>query len=126
MRIGRLGSYGNYIKIKHNSKYSTAYAHMCRYAKGLKVGSSVRQGQVIGYVGCTGRATGNHLHYELLANGKQINPKHVKMMPAGKLTGKELQRFMANKANMDKRLKALRNPVKTIEMASAKSPSKKG
>ena len=102
VRIGRFSSYGNYIRVKHNTKYSTAYAHLCRYAKGLKVGSSVRQGQVIGYVGCTGRATGNHLHYELLANGKQINPKHIKMMPAAKLKGTELQRFMANKALSEK------------------------
>ncbi len=129
VKIGRLGSYGNYIKIRHNSKYSTAYAHMCRYAKGLKVGSSVRQGQVIGYVGCTGRATGNHLHYELLANGKQINPNHVKMMPAGKLSGTELQRFMTNKVNIDKRLEELRNHVDTTakrtDIAAAKTSSEK-
>lgn len=113
-RIGRFSSYGNYIRVKHNSKYSTAYAHLCRYAKGLKVGSSVRQGQVIGYVGCTGRATGNHLHYELLANGKQINPKHIKMMPAAKLKGTELQRFMANKVLVEKRLKNLRDPLAVV------------
>jgi len=111
IRIGRFSSYGNYIRIKHNSKYSTAYAHLCRYAKGLKVGSSVRQGQVIGYVGCTGRATGNHLHYELLADGKQIDPKHIKMMPAAKLTGTELQRFTANKDLIEKRLENLRDPL---------------
>ncbi|HBN22147.1 MAG TPA: peptidase M23 [Holosporales bacterium] len=111
VRIGRFSTYGNYIRVRHNSKYSTAYAHLCRYAKGLKVGSSVRQGQVIGYVGCTGRATGNHLHYELLANGKQINPKHIKMMPAAKLKGAELQRFMANKELVEKRLQNLRDPL---------------
>ncbi len=128
VKIGRLGSYGNYIKIKHNDKYSTAYAHLCRYAKGLKRGSSVRQGQVIGYVGCTGRATGNHLHYELLAHGKQVNPKHVKMMPAGKLNGTELQRFMANKANIEKRLESLRHPIEDAEentnIASAQKKEK--
>lgn len=128
VKIGRLGSYGNYIKIKHNAQYSTAYAHLCRYAKGLKQGSSVRQGQVIGYVGCTGRATGNHLHYELLAHGKQINPKHVKMMPAAKLKGKEFQRFMANKEMINKRLESLRNPVgqadETADVVAA-APHKK-
>lgn len=111
VRIGAFSSYGNYIRVKHNAKYSTAYAHLCRYAKGLKVGSSVRQGQIIGYVGCTGRATGNHLHYELLANGRQINPRHIKMMPSIKLKGKEYQRFMANKALIDQLLKDLRNPT---------------
>ena len=109
LKIGRLGSYGNYIRIRHNKTYDTAYAHMCRFAKGLKRGSSVRQGQVIGYVGCTGRAKGNHLHYELLKNGKQINPKHVKSMPATKLQGKELQRFMANKEKIDQRIVALKS-----------------
>lgn len=109
LKIGRLGSYGNYVRIRHNKTYDTAYAHMCRFAKGLKRGSSVRQGQVIGYVGCTGRATGNHLHYELLKNGKQVNPKHVKMMPANKLGGKELQRFLANKAKIDERIVALKS-----------------
>lgn len=104
LKIGRLGSYGNYIRIRHNSTIDTAYAHMCRFAKGLKPGSSVRQGQIIGYVGCTGRATGNHLHYELIKNGKQVNPKHVKTMPATKLKDKDLQTFMANKAQIDKRL----------------------
>jgi murein DD-endopeptidase MepM/ murein hydrolase activator NlpD len=121
VRIGRFSSYGNYIRVKHNSKYSTAYAHLCRCAKGLKVGSSVRQGQVIGYVGCTGRATGNHLHYELLADGKQIDPKHIKMMPAAKLKGTELQRFMANKELVEKRLQNLRDPL--VETPEAADPN---
>lgn len=108
MRIGPFSTFGNYIKIKHNSTYSTAYAHISRFAKGLKVGSSVRQGQIIAYVGKTGRVSGAHLHYELHKNGNQINPRSVKMMPAGKLKGKELQTFMANKVIIDERLTGLR------------------
>lgn len=67
-------SYGNYISIRHTGTYTTAYAHMSRFRAGLRVGSTVKQGQVIGYVGSTGRSTGPHLHYEVLKNGVQINP----------------------------------------------------
>jgi murein DD-endopeptidase MepM/ murein hydrolase activator NlpD len=98
--------YGNYVQIKHNSKYATAYAHMSRFAKGLKQGSKVRQGDVIGYVGSTGMATGPHLHYEVLVDGKHINPTSVKL--AGrKLQGKDLRHFEALKAEM----KALRRSL---------------
>ena len=95
-------SYGNYIRIKHNGEYSTAYAHLSRYAKGIKAGKRVRQGQVIGYVGATGRAKGAHLHYELLKHGKQVNPKHIKSLPAGKLTQKDLKLFKALKTKIDR------------------------
>jgi murein DD-endopeptidase MepM/ murein hydrolase activator NlpD len=107
LKMGRYGSYGNYIKIKHNAQYSTAYAHLCRFAKGLKVGSPVRQGQIIGYVGATGRVTGAHLHYELLAYDKHINPKHIKMLPAGKLSGQDLINFQAVKRQIDNQIIAL-------------------
>ena len=92
--VGRKGGYGNYISIRHNNEYTTAYAHMHGHAKGLRKGQRVRQGQVIGYVGSTGRSTGPHLHYEVLAKGKQVNPSKLQL-PAGKsLTGEELQRFL--------------------------------
>jgi murein DD-endopeptidase MepM/ murein hydrolase activator NlpD len=101
VKIGKQRGYGNYIQIKHNSKYATAYAHMSRFAKGLKKGSKVRQGDVIGYVGSTGMSTGPHLHYEVLVDGIQINPTSVKL--AGrKLQGKDLRRFEALKAEMKK------------------------
>jgi murein DD-endopeptidase MepM/ murein hydrolase activator NlpD len=100
-RIGKLRGYGNYIQIKHNSQYATAYAHMSRFAKGLKKGRKVQQGDVIGYVGSTGLATGPHLHYEILVEGAQINPMKVKL--AGrKLEGKDLRHFEALKAEMKK------------------------
>ena len=90
---GRNGSYGNYIEIRHNSEFNTAYAHLSRLAKGVERGSRVRQGQVIGYVGSTGRSTGPHLHYEVKQNGKQINPMSIKPQTAVRLAGAELERF---------------------------------
>lgn len=100
-RIGKQRGYGNYVQIKHNSKYATAYAHMSRFGKGLRKGSKVRQGDVIGYVGSTGMATGPHLHYEVLVDGAQINPTSVKLT-GRKLQGKDLRHFEALKAEMKK------------------------
>lgn len=87
-KLGRNGGYGKYIRIRHNSTYSTAYAHMNGYRKGLRRGKRVKQGQIIGYVGSTGRSTGPHLHYEVLKNGRQMNPRKVKMPTGRKLKGK--------------------------------------
>jgi len=75
---GWRGGYGNYIELRHNSKYSTAYGHMSRLARGVRSGSRVRQGQVIGYVGATGRATGPHLDYRVFKNGGSVNPLRFK------------------------------------------------
>ncbi|MBT4888609.1 MAG: peptidoglycan DD-metalloendopeptidase family protein [Rhodospirillales bacterium] len=93
--IGRKGGYGKYIRIRHNGEYSTAYAHMKSYKKGMKTGKRVKQGQIIGYVGTTGRSTGPHLHYEILKNGAKVNPMKVKMPSGRKLKGEELELFMA-------------------------------
>ncbi len=90
---GRNGTYGNYIEIRHNGEFSTAYAHLSRFADGIKKGGRVRQGQVIGYVGSTGRSTGPHLHYEVLQNGQQINPMAIKPRTAARLVGADLERF---------------------------------
>jgi murein DD-endopeptidase MepM/ murein hydrolase activator NlpD len=96
---GRKGGYGNFIKIRHNGQYQTAYAHLSRFAKGLSKGDKVKQGQVIGYVGSTGRSTGPHLHYEVLVDGKNMNPMKLKF--AGrKLDKKELGQFDAVKADI--------------------------
>ena len=81
--LGRKGGYGKYIRIRHNSEYSTAYAHMRAYKRGMGKGKRVKQGQVIGYVGTTGRSTGPHLHYEIIRRGEKVNPMRVKM-PSGK------------------------------------------
>jgi hypothetical protein len=90
---GRKGTYGKYIRIRHNSEFSTAYAHMSGYARGIKTGKRVKQGQIIGYVGTTGRSTGPHLHYEILRNSRQINPLGLKLPTGKKLKGKEVARF---------------------------------
>lgn len=88
---GRNGSFGNYVKIRHNGEYHTAYAHMHRIK--VKKGQRVRQGQVIGSVGTTGRSTGPHLHYEVHRNGRQVNPMKVRMPSGRKLKGTELAQF---------------------------------
>ena len=93
---GRNGGYGNYIRIRHNNEYKTAYAHLSGFKKGISKGVRVNQGEVIGYVGSTGRSTGPHLHYEIIYQNKQINPLTLKL-PSGKiLEGKELERFRKN------------------------------
>ena len=87
------GSYGNYIKIRHNSEFSTAYGHMSRFAKGIKPGVRVTQGQVIAYVGSTGRSTGPHLHYEVIQNGRRVNPRTIKASTGENLSGNNLTKF---------------------------------
>ena len=90
---GRNGGYGHYIRIRHNSEFETAYAHLSRYHSRARRGKRVRQGQIIGYVGTSGRSTGPHLHYEILRNKRQVNPLKVKMPSGIKLSGKELVNF---------------------------------
>tara|TARA_B100000073_G_C23693379_1_gene557357 strand:- start:111 stop:1457 length:1347 start_codon:yes stop_codon:yes gene_type:complete len=91
--IGRNGGYGNYIRIRHNNEYKTAYAHLASFKKGISRGVRVNQGDIIGYVGSTGNSTGPHLHYEILFQNKQINPMKLKL-PSGKiLAGNELINF---------------------------------
>jgi murein DD-endopeptidase MepM/ murein hydrolase activator NlpD len=99
---GRNGGYGNYIRVRHSGEYSTAYAHLSRFAKGIRPGQRVRQGQVIGYVGTTGRSTGPHLHYEVLRNDQQINPLKLKQPPATQLAGADLERFNQEVARIDR------------------------
>tara|TARA_Y100000992_G_scaffold302162_1_gene275284 strand:+ start:267 stop:1571 length:1305 start_codon:yes stop_codon:yes gene_type:complete len=95
------GGGGNCIKIKHNSSYQTVYAHMSKFASGIKVGTRVKQGQTIGYVGSTGKSTGPHLHYEVIFNGKKINSQTLKL-PSGKiLTGRNRILFETKKIKLD-------------------------
>ena len=92
--IGTNGAYGKYIRIKHNNSYKTAYAHLSGYKKGISKSVRVNQGEIIGYVGSTGRSTGPHLHYEVIFNGKKINPMKMKL-PSGKsLKNEELNKFL--------------------------------
>lgn len=94
---GRNGNYGNYVRINHNNGYSTAYAHLKAFGKGIKKGVRVQQYQVIGQVGTTGRSTGPHLHYEVLIDGKHVNPMTIKIPTAVTLKGKELDNFQIQK-----------------------------
>ncbi len=95
------GGYGKYVRIRHNSSYKTAYAHMKRFARGVTKGSRVEQGQVIGYVGTTGRSTGPHLHYEVLLNGQQVDPRRIKMPTGRILKGEELVAFRNAREQID-------------------------
>jgi murein DD-endopeptidase MepM/ murein hydrolase activator NlpD len=109
--VGVNKGYGKYIRLRHNGEYATAYAHLSRYAPGLKPGARVKQGQVIGYVGTTGMSTGPHLHYEILKSGQQINPLSVETLDAVRLAGAELRRF----ARTVEEVAQLRTPPKTAE-----------
>ncbi len=95
------GSYGYYIKIRHNSEFSTAYGHMSRFAKGIRPGVRVTQGQVIAYVGSTGRSTGPHLHYEVIQNGRRVNPRTIKAATGENLSGNNLAKFKKLVAKID-------------------------
>ena len=94
-RGSRWGAYGKYIRLRHGPDYGTAYAHMKAYAKGIHPGKRVKQGQIIGYVGSTGRSTGPHLHYEVLHNGRRVNPLSIKLPTGFALTGDDMTRFAA-------------------------------
>ena len=100
-KAGWCGGGGNCVKIKHNSTYETVYAHMSKFARGIRSGMRVKQGQTIGYVGSTGKSTGPHLHYEVIVNGKKINSQKLKL-PSGKvLKGKERKIFETKKIKLE-------------------------
>ncbi len=100
-KAGWCGGGGNCVKIKHNNTYQTVYAHMSKFGRGIKKGSRVKQGQIIGYVGSTGLSTGPHLHYEVIENGRKINSQKLKL-PSGKiLKGKERKEFEVEKIKID-------------------------
>lgn len=108
---GRKGQYGNYVRIRHANGYHTAYGHMLRIAKGIKKGTKVRQGLVIGYVGSTGLASGPHLHYEILINKRFVDPLSIPVPRERKLDGRELIEFQKERARIDDLMR--RTPVKT-------------
>jgi len=102
--LGRKGNYGKYIRIRHNSTYKTAYAHLSKYKRGLKKGKRVKQGSIIGYVGSTGRSTGPHLHYEVIKNGKKTNPLRVRLPAGDALKNDDLKIFLNRFASIDQRI----------------------
>ncbi|MEC8100375.1 MAG: M23 family metallopeptidase [Pseudomonadota bacterium] len=99
-RANTNGGYGKYIRIRHNSEYKTAYAHLYKFARKIKKGVFVKQGQTIGYVGSTGRSTGPHLHYEILLNNKHVNPQKLKLPDGKKLNKDEMKDFDKIKADV--------------------------
>ncbi|MGH6865168.1 MAG: peptidoglycan DD-metalloendopeptidase family protein [Methyloceanibacter sp.] len=117
--VGREGGYGNYVRIRHSNGFATAYGHMSRYASGMSPGVSVKQGQVIGFVGSTGRSTGPHCHYEVLINNKFVNPMTIAVPRGLQLTGRELAAFQKER----KRIEALMqlDPVSS-RVAQASQP----
>lgn len=110
------GGYGRYVKIRHNANYQTAYAHLKRFANGIKNGVRVKQGQTIAYVGTTGRSTGPHLHYEVHVNRRAINPLALKLPSGQKLKGKELNAFVAARTAIKKQFVDL-GPTRTVASA---------
>ncbi len=107
VKSGRNGAYGNYVKIRHNSRYDTAYAHMKAINRSARKGMRVKQGQIIGYVGTTGRSTGPHLHYEILIAGRRTNPMKVKMPSGRKLKADMLEDFQVARTVIDSQYAAL-------------------
>ena len=100
-RASWFGAYGKYVRIRHNSTYKTAYAHLSKFGRNIKAGKKVRQGQIIGYVGSTGRSTGPHLHYEVLVNNKRINSQRLKLPSGKKLSKNEMGNFNLEKQRID-------------------------
>ena len=100
-KVGPEGGYGKYIRIKHNNGYETAYGHMSAFAKGMEPGKRVRQGQVIGFVGSTGQSTGPHVHYEILVNGRFVDPLRVKLPRGRSLEGPIMASFEKERDRLD-------------------------
>jgi murein DD-endopeptidase MepM/ murein hydrolase activator NlpD len=98
---GLEGGYGKYVKLKHNNGYETAYGHMSAFAKGLEPGKRVRQGQVIGFVGSTGQSTGPHVHYEILVNGRFVDPMRIKLPRGRSLDGPLIASFEKERDRLD-------------------------
>ena len=109
--VGRKGEYGNYIRIRHANGYRTAYGHMSRFAQGVSAGAKVRQGQIIGFVGATGLASGPHVHFEVLVNNNFVDPMSIQVPRERQLTGKQLGDFQRERLRIDELMR--RNPVST-------------
>ena len=107
------GTFGRFLRIRHNGTYKSAYAHLKSFARGVRVGTRVRQGQIVAYVGTTGRSTGPHLHYEVHRNNVQINPLSLKLPAGEKLRGKELKSFQASRVALEETFANLEKPLQT-------------
>ena len=121
-----VNGYGNYVKIRHNSEYETAYGHMQRFASGIRPGVSVRKGQIIGYVGNTGRSTGPHLHFEILRHGQRINPLKAAVATGNDLGGRQLADFKRQVAQINaSQEKIAKKEHKPLVIAKAEPPALK-
>jgi murein DD-endopeptidase MepM/ murein hydrolase activator NlpD len=100
-KAGWESGYGKYIRIKHMNGYETAYGHMTAFARGMEPGARVRQGQVIGYVGSTGHSTGAHVHFEILVNGRFVDPMRIKLPRGRELEGTVLSSFEHERDRLD-------------------------
>ena len=119
-KSGWFSSYGKYVRIRHNSKLKTAYAHMSKIKPAVKQGRRVKQGQVIGYVGTTGRSTGPHLHYEVMVNGTQVNPRSVNLPTGEDLSGTQLANFKAKMNRMQRQYASKINATKVASSEATK------
>ena len=111
-RASRYGGYGKFIRIRHNGTYKTAYAHLNGYASGIKKGARVKQSQIIGYVGSTGRSTGPHLHYEVLKDGKHVNPLSLRLPSGRRLEGVQLTAFQESVLQLEAEIQS--TPMQTL------------
>jgi murein DD-endopeptidase MepM/ murein hydrolase activator NlpD len=111
------GGYGKYVKLKHNNGYETAYGHMSAFAKGLEPGKRVRQGQVIGFVGSTGQSTGAHVHYEILVNGRFVDPMRIKLPRGRSLDGPLMAGFEKERDRLDAMMSNRGGPARVSDAA---------
>ncbi|MEX1147417.1 MAG: peptidoglycan DD-metalloendopeptidase family protein [Sphingomonadales bacterium] len=109
------GSYGRYVRIRHNGTYQTAYAHMRAFGKGMRAGARVRQGQVIGYIGASGRVTGPHLHYEVHKSGEQVNPLSLELPTGDALKGPVLEAFNGYREALDVEIASIPLPFEVAD-----------
>jgi len=121
--IGHKGSYGRYIRVRHNGKIETAYAHMSRFARGLHQGARVNQGDVIGFVGSSGRSTGPHLHYEVHVNNRPVNPLSVNLPTGRVLEGKMLAQFRQGQTKIKREFASLLSRDPLAPSAQAETPA---
>jgi murein DD-endopeptidase MepM/ murein hydrolase activator NlpD len=101
IKRGYNSGHGNFVRIRHNGSFETLYAHMSKFAKGVNVGTTVRQGQIIGYSGSTGLSTGPHLHYEIIKDGHHVNPLTVKLPAINNLDNANKEKFLEYRRALD-------------------------
>ncbi|HVQ73013.1 MAG TPA: peptidoglycan DD-metalloendopeptidase family protein, partial [Bradyrhizobium sp.] len=118
-KVGWEGGYGKYVRLKHNNGYETAYGHMSAFAKGMEPGKRVRQGQVIGFVGSTGMSTGAHVHYEILVNGRFVDPMRVKLPRGRSLEGAVMAGFEKERDRLDTQMNNRGSAARVSEAAGA-------